>query len=162
MLTLLASSSLDGLYSSAFLDPGSLVKLFLWLCKSVDLLGEGADSLVVDWDAGDFDCVSHAMPAAFEAAGLSALRPLEIRADLKADVRPSLERKVVSIGLFLSGLGLREVVFVGTASVGGAGKPAGTVIWGTLRDLWVTMSELFFDSRPGLAGSGGAGFSRSG
>jgi hypothetical protein len=72
---------------------------------------------------------------------------------------PSLFLSVVSIAFFFSGLGVLEVCFGGTGSVGGGGgeKFEIGVIWGTLLDLRFTDSVLFFVNVAGLAGKAGEG-----
>ena len=90
---------------------------------------------------------SQARPAAFEeAAGVPVLWPPEDLGDL-VGFFPSLVRKVVSMRLLFSGLGVLDL-FLGWASeigtVGGRygenGCPFG--IWGLLWDLSARLSEL--------------------
>ncbi len=69
---------------------------------------------------GNREVESQAKPAALEAAGGRKLRPPDDLEGLDGFF-PSLVRNVVSIRPFLSGLGVLEIRFVGTGSVGGGG-----------------------------------------
>lgn len=69
---------------------------------------------------GNREVESQAKPAALEAAGGRTLRPPDDLDGLDGFF-PSLVRNVVSIRPFLSGLGVLEIRFIGTGSVGGGG-----------------------------------------
>ena len=111
------------------------------------------------------DIESQASPAAFEdACGGLKPRPPEGLGDFEGFF-PSFVRKVVSIRLFFSGLGVLEVCFGGIGSVGGGYGNGGldVGIWEVLCDLIAANSELFFGVRAGRWGSGGGcGRDRSG
>lgn len=84
------------------------------------MLPFGEAKVCPSWCGGSREVESQANPAAFEATGGRTLR---LSDDLKVldGFFPSLVRKVVSRRPFLSGLGVREVCWVGTGSIGGGG-----------------------------------------
>jgi hypothetical protein len=65
------------------------------------------------------------------------------------------------MAFFLSGLGVLDMSFGSTGSVGGGDMLEIVLIWGTLLDLKFTDSVLFFVNVAGRAGKAG-GLDRSG
>ena len=112
--------------------------------------------------AADVAFVSQAIPAAFMGSARFGCCDPDVRPDLKPLFSEVLS-VVRMVFLLLSGLGLREVCFDGTARVGAddSGAEYGSKC-GTLLALSFSVSELVLVYRACRGGTGGAGFDRSG